>query len=817
MAESKSKYIEPDNPLDYLLSFTDTFREGGLMDKVLGFLDKTIGKPGGDEKLLKLLDGIFGVPELIAKGLIRAPSLLAYPAFAVELIKGRLSGVLENRKKTQAEKLALVEKEVLAARVEEEQKLLTEAYHRSEGKINQLLDSQKRILQQAFKLEDGADKELLTSINLISWLDIDEDKINKPSLILEDLDNRRKTQSIIRTLLQGTAISGNDEEKIRKVYSYLSNFDPQNQTLTTQEQQFIDTTLNLPELSVDSFMEDLVMEELIRIGFNITSGSTLETELNKTDQIINFFERFKTTDEKGDNPVSTLDEIVDETLDKQDNLNRLSGFLKKYKDTLFTGAALSTVKVNNSLSGSELMPEDLRTNFNNLGTAGINPFLNLGFVTIPTQDQIQSKLDRYNSLINNFPSEEQFKTTYERFYSKYPDKSQISKNLDVLQGLSKKQVEALDSLSTLFIKLSNANIDPITVSFQGTSVDIPRGYRVVISLINALGAKDFSGAQEGEVEYNPEAIQHLLTQISNVPELKPLRDLLEELNNIPFLKTDLIFGNEEIGYSNSLINFIKNLNYPEYIFKYLFIASDGDFPALDKQSLNESISQRVSIMSALNVKAWMAENLLQASSENGARFNNLASAHNEQLKRIASGDMVIKRNIENGRDHQGYIAELERLNKDLIFNMNMKDGKERYPELAELTYAFELKRNMVRVDYLNNEKDTEKLLKGLSNLARILYARFNQLIETQGGKESHDKNFIDEILFIEHYMSILNALGFDPLRVGNEININTKLLKMYLNGYDISRTSQESSSFDGNIGEGDFTLSLGTNKLNIAA
>lgn len=689
--------------------------------------------------------------------------------------------------------------------LEKQRELLSLAYFNNDGDVNALLEAQQKIIEDSFNFGTVEDNKAFQEENLPTLLGLSVRELDDVDKFTAGIQTRRETQTIVSNILSNSDIAGESYDKIAKVYAWLSP-DVNSKNLNEKEVKAVNDIVG----ELDESKRERLLKELLRIYPAVIKGRTVDEIFASTNRVLNYFDRFNSVNEKRDDPNATQLEKDNERLQNAEKLENLKDFLATYRIAMINGEALSLVKFNDDLSMPNMMPADIAAEFRRFGfPGGINPFINLGFVNKPTESQVYARAETYHSLNSNVPDIIDFTNTFSNFYRIYKDPKIIENNLKTINTLSRKQLEGLNSLTQLYLQ-NNGVVNPVRISYQGETLEMDANNPILQSLRNALRPRGNNINPRSEnIIYRPSAIQDLIIQLEDKPELSVLKNLLEEINNIPLLMTDLIFGSSEQGFANSTINFIKNLNSPASIFQYLFILNDGELPPLDKMSVRDAASYRVSVKSLLNLKEEIAIRLLEAYQDIWIDEENLFDTHIKHLKRINNGDIVIQRNILNGRDHLGYLAELEVINGDMVENLTSND----YSEIAELSKEFDIKPNMLQVSDLTNRDEFNKLKLGLSKIGKVLYLRMGELVRTEGDVESHNFKTVNEIKFIHHYLSILNTLGFDPKDLTAEDCINDKLLKMYLNGYDLKLASRSFNTYDENVGQGAYSLTLGGSRL----
>ena len=813
-----------------------------MQDAFWGLMD--IGNPEGSQgRVGKLIDKIYkwgekDIPKEFQTALnvyktgldltrytfLEVPAAIGSTVFALggERVK-RVQEILKNRKDLSVnEKKKLAEKEAERKTEELEREQAIEAFHRTEGYTDYLLDDQKNFTKSLIDSLINTDlpgfqdyKDIINNRNLISYFYLKPEEFDNLENLQKGIESRKQTETDIEELLTNPQIKGDPGEIVAKVYSYLLKPNNPNEFLTDQEKSIIKEKLKISKdeggteegESAVSFKDPKIakiLSELKRILVQLNAGRTLDEIEKENNNILRFGESLlklaEQKHEKSDNAKASEAEKAAEKKDNEDRLKKIGVFLKNYKESFLSGACISTVDYRADLGMENMVPEDIKQEFKNLGIEqGRNPFMFLGFTNTPEEEDIQKRIKQYEELLTEFPSKAKFKNGFNHFYSVY-NANQMRKNLDLIEGMSRKQVEAFDVLSRIFIEVNSETL-PFNIRYRGVDMEITE--EIAEQFKKAFNPNKENVTPEDNITYNFQGLQDLLVSLSTSREEDdPLRNLIETINDTPLLENDLMFGNSKKGYEDSVVNFIKNLNYPENLFKTIYIAKDGEMPPLDQENRSSAANQSYSISSLLESKSRIAVKLLDLSKKHNEDYVKLSNAHTTHRLRIINGDVEIKRKTEKKRDHQGYIAKLEVLNGDLIQNLKL----EKYKALANITKEMSLANNELAVSNFKDPNDFNKIKKGLDKLGKILFIRYSQMVATEGDTEDHTDNVMEEFMFIQNYLQILYALGFSPNNIYTENCINDKLLRMYFNGIDLNRQSLNKTSFKQNVGEGEYSL-----------
>ncbi len=658
-------------------------------------------------------------------------------------------------------------------------------------------------------------KDIIQNENIYAWLGIKPDDSSDPEKLKIAIENRKKSTSILLDFFTDPEIANLAEEDdisfLQSLISFLTNPNSENISFSPEEQKKIKSKLqektgvsgeefNAKNPIIYRFIHDL--EKIIK---KMQRGEERSDVLDRIDKITSAAEKITTN--------------IDAS--------------NMYKDRWLSAAACTVTPFNDRLGTQTQMPEDLNIEFHDNGMfGGVDPFLFLGFVEVPNQQEIDDKKISLDNLASRIPSKNAIEDNMQVIKDKY-NMSQIRQNCEVISSLSRRQVESMHVLSQIFLQL--ATTPPSTqfqFNFEGKTLNINNA-----ALIEKIRKVIFPEKVQGEnvnssdnillrkFELN-ELIKEVVELVSKDPNYVTLLNLLQTLNDFSLMTEDLTFGlNDKEGKKNTALNFIKDLNYPNPIFEVMYQLYDGDMTKLVHEKrryfkksnrLSPSRSIYEGMVSVISSKQGIVQKLSDLRKDDG-KFQKIVDLHHQYLQRISDGDFVLSENIEEKRDPQNFIKQLH----DLA--INLVDRK--YPQLARImgdTYiSFDdivppKIKSTTKIEDLGKYPDIQKLIGQLTLISKILFNRQAEILTSEFGAEQVNPKIQQEMFFIEHHLRILVALGFDIDNIKGNNVINSKPLMMYLNGLSVNPINSGRYKIKDNCGKSNFTFSRTEEKLKIA-
>lgn len=788
-----------------------------------GFLNKVIKRGEGDiPKEFKTVLDIYKtsvdigtkIPEA-AVGLGSIAVMLTQAGYA------KYDGWKTKKEKTRTDFLK-EQADKLAADLDAEQQYEDFMLNGADGEV--MTDAQQEMIQRMFNFGPPIPPATANPFvalfnqnpNFFRWMNINptqDDQVNEDG-IADSIKFRTSIDTKLYNLLPDTLDKNAAETKLRDIQVFLYN--TQNTGgLTEQERAGIQGIVGANRIQIDKLNREI--ETIL---------------LDLEDPLVEW------VDVK--NEISTAASLAN-------NINALANprraeVISAMQEAWLSGAAFNMVGIDDNVAMARNLPPELNQQFLDLGFRqdgrnSYNPIIFTGFTNIPEPADVQTELTRLNAVDETQFNEQNLRPKLVQLEVVVKPKEIIGRNFRTMSKLSPLDVNNLNKINNTR-EVIKAGV-PVTIeSFGGAPTFTTADQPFVIQLQNLLERRPIQGMVD--VESFRGDVQNLYDLVDNGTLLAGLAErtealqYLEELGRFSakfILENDVIFGTDDpVEKNNSILTTIEVLNAPRIgttyniDFAMIYEGLGGDFTLM----LNGDGAEDIKIIASqlrgkISTKKDALRKLLVVLGDTD-QSSQLRAAHLQHLKQIVNGEIIIESNLKKGRDHNGFINQVI----DIVDALEVQDTTPPFDfnqtALREIlfpksTYAPNGDDEDINLENITipKKKDGEKYtvadMQGTEVEMKLkpeltdLYARTMQRIrDLQMAYQNTDpsEDVQKEFLVLRNLRKTLERLGIYEKRESNAMgipiyDINTRVLMMYLNGYNLSNVGTGLSNFEENL------------------